>query len=909
MMRHLALTVAVLFVRAVSAFTPRAVRGRWTEEWLAELDHASHALRSRRFAALRLWAMACGAALDALLLRRLPRSPMRASRPPRRLLPGFAHDVRYALRGLAASPGFAVGVIGGLGLALAANTVAFSFINAGVFRPFPGVTDQDRLVRLAIGRSCGRPGCDITTSSYDDYVAMREGLPGLKGLAARTNAPIAVMIRGEARSLHGAYVSANYFDVLGVVPGLGRGFRPDEAALPGSFVAVISHGLWIREFKGHPSVLGQTIEVSGGSARVVGVAPKHFSGSAKGEIDASRDGRGTEIWLPLSLAGVVSKPDTTVPRTDVLPEPERYYSYFGRLHDGIDAAGIRAQAEVLAAGIAAARPATRQGAWLRVTGVWLNDPARMAPAIALFLAVPLIVLGIACVNAANLLLARATRRDREIAVRLALGATRWRVVRQLLIESSILAVASAGAALLLSYYIGGLVFRHLPFPMAIDYRVLAYTLAVAMTSAIGFGLAPALRVTGGTPQSGLTGSQPAGGAPRHSRTRRALVVAQVAMSLSLLATGAQFVSSVGSMGGTAGTDPDRLLMASFDLDQLKYSPAAAQEFYRQLLDRLAAVPQADGAGLARATAFWTFGRGMSSALVVWRQEDGPLNGTWYLGGYAGGAVFDAVGFRVLQGRTFTADDRGGAPRVAIVNRPFAERLFGGAAVDRIVRVGVRGAPYEASTEVRIVGVVEPAFEPSYSPQPVPALYVPAPLQPEPALTLYVRSRGPLETLVPAVRSTVRDIDPRVPFTELASLRQLNDRRLQEDVWSANGVMMLGGLALVLATAGLYGVVSYVVAMRSREIGVRMALGADPQAMLAMVVRQAMSLAFTGAAIGGGAALAIGRIVRSQMQDVRGLDMTAFLGSAAILLLAMVIASAVPARRASRIDPIIVLRQE
>jgi predicted permease len=544
-----------------------------------------------------------------------------------------------------------------------------------------------------------------------------------------------------------------------------------------------------------------------------------------------------------------------------------------------------------------------------VSGVWLSDPARLSPAVALFLGVPLIVLGIACVNAANLLLARATRRDREIAVRLALGATRWRVVRQLLIESSILAVVSAAASLLLSYNIGELVFRHVPFPMTTDYRVLAYTLAVAMTSAIGFGLAPALRVTGRTPHEGLNGSQPAGGSSRHARTRRALVVAQVAMSLGLLATGAQFVSSVGVMGGTAGTDPDRLLMASFDLDQSKYSPAAAQEFYRQLMDRLAVLPQADGAGLARATAFWTFGRGLSSGLVVWRTEDGPRNGTLYLGGFAGGDVFDAVGFPVLQGRTFTADDLGGAPRVAIVNRPFADRVFGGAAVDRVLHVGARGNPYEASTEVRIVGVVEPASEPAYSPHPVPAIYVSAPLQPEPALTLYVRSRGPMETLVPAVRSTVRDIDPRVPFTELTSLRQLNDRRLQEDVWAANGVMMLGALALVLATTGLYGVVSYVVAMRSREMGVRMALGADPHAMLAMVIRQAMTLALTGAAIGGAAALAIGRIVRSEMHDLRGLDPMAFLGSAAILLLAMTIASAVPARRASRVDPIIVLRQE
>jgi putative ABC transport system permease protein len=908
-MMRLALALVSKFVKAAAIVSPRALRARWTEEWLAELEHASQPLRSQRFGALRLVMMACGAAIDVVLLRRLPRSPAPAS-TPRRIMPGFGQDFRYALRGIAASPGFAFGVIASLALAIAANTTAFSFINAAVFRPFPGVADQDRLVRISMSRGCGRPNCDVRTSSYDDYVVMREGIGGLNGaVAARTSAPIAAMIRREARSLKGALVSANYFDVLGVTPLLGRGFAPEEESLAQAFVAVISYNLWTREFHADPSVLGQSIDVSGGSARIVGVAPQHFSGATKGEF-AGRDGRGTEIFLPLPLADLVSMPERAGVPTAKLPHSERYYSFFGRLQDGTDASSIRAQADALAAGIAASRPGTHQGMRLDVTGVWLNDPARMAPAIAMFLAVPLVVLAIACVNAANLLLARATRRDREIAVRLALGATRWRIIRQLLVESAILAMASAAAALVLGYYASQLVFRFLPVPMLVDYRDLAYTLALAFVSTIGFGLVPALRVTVGHPQGALTGGQSAAGAPRHGRMRRALIVAQVALSLGLLATGAQFVSSVGSMGGTAGTDPERLLLASFNLDQLKYSPAAAQEFYRQLLERVTTVPQADGAGLARISALWTWGLGRGSSFVnVWRPEDGPKNGTSSLGGYVAGDLFAAVGLRVLQGRAFAAEDAGGSPRVAIVNRPFADRMFNGAAVGRTVRVGSRGQPYERAIEVQIVGMVEGVSEPSYSPRPVPALYLPSPIEPEPALALYVKSRGPLDTLVPALRQAVRDIDPRVPFTELASLRQLNDIRLQEDVWSANGVMLLGCLALLLATAGLYGVVSYVVAMRSREIGVRMALGAEPRAMVRMVMKQAMALAVTGAVIGAGAALAIGQIVRSEMHDVRGLDVTAFLGSTAILIVAMLAASAVPARRAARTDPMIVLRQD
>jgi predicted permease len=907
-MMRLALALVSMFVKAAAILAPRALRARWTEEWLAELEHASQPLRSQRFGALRLVMMACGAAIDVVLLRRLPRSPVPAS-APRRIMPGFAQDLRYALRGVAASPGFAVGVVASLGLAIAANTTAFSFINAAVFRPFPGVADQDRLVRLMMSRGCGRPNCDITTSSYEDYLLMRDAIGGLQGrLAARTSAELAVMIGREARSAHGALVSANYFDVLGVKPVIGRPFAPEEESLPDAFVAVISYALWMREFQGDASVLGQSIGIPGGSARIIGVAPQQFSGASKGDM-FGRDGRGTEIWLPLALADLVARPVTRELGTN-LPPSQRYHAFFGRLRDRVEASRIRAEADALAASIVAARPATHQGMRLQVTGVWLNDPARIGPAIALFLAVPLVVLAIACINATNLLLARATRRDREIAVRLALGATRWRVVRQLLVESAILATASASVALIVGYYVSQLMFGMLPVPLPLDYRVLAYTVTLAFVSTIGFGLAPALRVTVGRPHRALSGSQSGSGTPRQARARRALVVAQIAMSLGLLATGAQFVSSVSSRGGTAGTDPERLLLASFDLDQLKYAPAAAREFYRQLLERVSALPEADGAGLARFSALWTWGLGRGSSFVnVWRPQDEPRRGISSLGGYVGGDLFRAVGLRLLQGRPFAPQDAGGLPKVAIVNRSLADQAFDGAAVGRTVRISARGQSYEQAIEVQIIGVVEAASEPAYSARPVPALYIPSPLEPEHALALYVKSRGTLDTLVPAVRQAVRDIDPRVPFTELASLRQLNERRLQEDTWSANGVIMLGGLALLLATAGIYGVVSYVVAMRSREIGVRMALGAEPGAMLRMVLRQSMALAAIGAVIGAGAALAIGQIVRSEMHDVRGLDVTAFLGSTAILIVAMLVASAVPARRAARTDPMIVLRQD
>jgi predicted permease len=537
---------------------------------------------------------------------------------------------------------------------------------------------------------------------------------------------------------------------------------------------------------------------------------------------------------------------------------------------------------------------------------WTRD--RVMQAVAIIMPLPLLVLGIACLNAASLLLARATYRMRETTVRLALGATRWRVMRYILIESGLLALAAAALSAIVTWWIVRAVEPVFPVAIPVDWHVLAFTAAIAMTAAVLVGLVPALRSS--SRECGLGSSRAGDTGVAAPRLRHALVLVQVAASLGLLATGTQSMSAVSTLVASTGADdPERLLLAAFDLDHLRMRPEQGREFYRRLLDRVSQMPQVEAAGLGPDSGLWTFGRGMSAAVFVWRPEDDPNQGALYLGGYAGGRLFDAVGLSVVQGRGFLAEDAADRPRVAVVNQPLADRIFGGTGVlGRSIRVSATRR-HEDGLEVQIVGVIEPALERKYSHDPVPAIYLPAPLQYEAALTLYARSRTALADVVPAVREAVAGIDPRVPFVSLESLRGRSEHRNMDERILAIGSTVLGVVALVLAAAGLYGLFSFVVSLRQREIGVRMALGAEPSAVLRLVLHQAMRLAVWGSAAGGLIALVAGAIVNANIHGTPSIDPVMFAVSAAALLLAMLAAGFIPARRAAQVDPIVVLRQE
>jgi putative ABC transport system permease protein len=380
-----------------------------------------------------------------------------------------------------------------------------------------------------------------------------------------------------------------------------------------------------------------------------------------------------------------------------------------------------------------------------------------------------------------------------------------------------------------------------------------------------------------------------------------------------LAGGVQLVTALSALHRSSGTPPDRLLIASFDLKQLNVREADAETFYAQLLARVSRLPGVQAAGLAPARAVWTFhrGKGRDNSVVVWRPADGPREGTVPLGGYAAGHLIEALGLQVLQGRSFTDDDRRASrPQVAVVNRPFADQILEGQALGATLRVAARGQPYTAATEVRVVGVIEAAQEPSYvrdPPYAVPTIYLPAPLEPAYALALYLRANESA-AVAPLVRDVVRQIDPRVPILQLESLAQADERIFLAENTLARATAILGLIALFLATWGLYGVVSYMVTLRSREIAVRLALGARPSTILRMVLSNAMTPAALGAAVGAAAAIVIGRVIQSEVHAPGGVNPAAIAWPAAGMIAVMLAASALPAARAGRVNLLQLLKE-
>ena len=453
----------------------------------------------------------------------------------------------------------------------------------------------------------------------------------------------------------------------------------------------------------------------------------------------------------------------------------------------------------------------------------------------------------------------------------------------------------------------------LALPMPIDASVLAWTVLIAAASAVASGLVPAFRVTARAPLQVLSLSRGATETtPSESRGKRTMVVAQIALSIGVLVAGTQLITLVEGQGGTGGTEPDRLLMTSFDLDQLRYSPESAASFYQRVVDATSHLPDVEAVGLARPTSVWTFGRGAGpGSVIVWAPG---REGEVVIGGYAGGDLFGAIGLRLLTGRTFTDADRTGPAHVAVVNQAYADGLPDRRAIGQTVRVATwrRQSGTEAEAEARevtIVGVVESVGERRYTRdgKAVGKVYVPSPLGHEPALTLYVRSRGTADAVAPAVRDAVNHIDPRVPIAEMGSLASFNERSMGPSHWLTRMSALLGVIALLLAAAGLFATASYGVTQRAREFAVRIALGADPRSLLVLVLTQSMRTVSIGFLIGGTVALGVSKLLATQFSDADGIDVAAFGQSSALLITVMIVASAIPAIRASRVDPVASLK--
>ncbi len=810
--------------------------------------------------------------------------------------------MRAILRTLMRNPGFAIVVVATLALGIGANATIFTLVDALLLRPPAAVQEPDRVVWIYTSDYSGpRYGA----SSFPDYEELRNETAVLAGVAAFAPRPTNLVEGGETSRLMTELVSGNYFDVLGVRPSPGRGFDASEAA-SGAPVAVISQALWRQRFGADAGIIGRAVHLNGGSFTVVGVAPPGYSGGIRGLR--------TNAWVPIRAEQLL-----TGSRDFVGERGNRGLMVVGRLAPQATVAEAQARLNALAERMHQAYPdywtdVHEQGRKLTVVP---EREARVPPMVrgavmgflALLLGVVGLVLLICCANVANLLLARAAGRSREVAIRISLGAGRARLIRHLLAESLVLALLGGAAGLLLAYWTTGLLSGFqppVPVPVEIDLspdvRVLAFTALATLATALIFGLAPALRATKPDIVAGLKEGGPTAGGRGRGRLQSGLVVAQVAISTVLLIGAGLFVRSLNAAQAVdPGFDPGGVVVAQLDLSTQGYTDTETAEFYRDISARLSTLPGVSGVALASRVPLSAGGSRTSTGVAGYQPaqgEDMEFNYSVVSPNY-----FAVMRIPLLRGRAFTDADRAGAPNVVIVNEAFARRFWPGENP-----LGKRLTHFSSLEDLEVVGVVPTGKYRSLGEEPTPFIYAPW-LQLQNAVSLHVRTSGSPARLMPEVRRVIHERDPDLPIPTLSTMTDLMSFALLPQQIGATLLSLFAGLAMVLAAVGLYGVIAYGVSQRGREIGIRMALGADRGRVLGLVIRQGLVLAGLGLALGliGGAAL--GKLASSFLFGVRPFDPLAFAGVVAVLGGAALLASSVPALRASRVDPMTALRYE
>jgi putative ABC transport system permease protein len=885
-------------IRLATLLVPRWRRKSWREEWLAEIDYASAI--PQRDGSIRPKRMLVGALADAATLRVLAIGDGLSPRTFRRAWQGVGRDIRLACRGLTTSPALTLAIVASLSAGLAASTAGFSVLQTLFFRPLPHVQQQEDLRSLCVVRR------DSCIASFDDYARLRTHLDTAEAVAAHLPVTVAARIDGAPFTARAAVVSANYFNVLGVTPASGRFFSTtDEDAGMVQPVAVIGHGIWQREMAGRPDAVGRQMLVNGVAVRLVGVAPKGFVG-----VNPKTDGYSTGIWLPSSVAEIAVKDADGRPQTASMMAPSFRMSLVARLRRGASVDHLQAQASSIAAsflpappsaaGVAGA-PESRALPRVAVHRVFLNDPASALPASLAFTGVPTIVLLIACVNAALLFVARASRRAGEWRVRLALGATRWRLVRQMLVEASALAAIGGGVGLFLTALLLRLQEQLLPLPVPLDLPVLLYTAGAVVCTALVFGIGPAwATATRTTVAPGSVGRY----RPR-TRTRSLLIGLQAALCVALLSTGTQFIRALQQHLDTVGvSNPDTLIVADLDLRPLGYSDAATETFYTAINARVSRLGGVLSGGLSGVD-YWVSGQEGEWAQVLLPGEGDDVRRNSRTSS-VDGALMQTLDLDLIRGRWLSEGDGASSTPPVVVNEAYESTLLEGSALGRTLRIRWTRSGEVDETLAVVVGVVAaPRGGGRLDNDTTPHLYDPGARSQVQARTLYVRATD-VGQATAGIRALVASLDNRVPIDVMTLAEKLGASRL-EPRWIAQSTTGLGLLGLLLTAGGLFGVVSYVVVLRTPEIGVRLALGASPRSVLALIVRQAMTPVTLGLVAGSGLAIGLGFVVESRLYGSEGIHPMALLAGAALLLSATGLASLIPARRASKIDPNVALR--
>jgi predicted permease len=823
------------------------------------------------------------------------------------MLETIVRDLRYAVRMLRKSPVFTAVAVLVITIGTGAVTTIFSVANAVALRPLPGVTSVDGVVEvhrsLADGSSDGNDWV-----SYPYYRHLRDGAGARRvaDIAAWAMMPLTIATGDESIAAQGTIATGNYFRVLGVRPALGRFFTPDEDGAPGAHpVVVLSHGFWTTKLAGDPGVIGRTVRVNGYACTVVGVAPPKFGG-----VFALLR---TDAWVPMAMQPQIRGGG------DLLTNPRPgWLQLFARVPGDVDRDVVRrelsrATAQWVADGNEPASyrrfTATRLES---LSGLPSDMHGRVLGFLALLLGASGLVLLIASINVAAMLLARAVARRRETAVRLALGAARGRLVRQLLTESLLLYALGAVGGVLLALYATRLLVRlplnvNLPLDpdFSPDLRVLAFTLVVSLATGVAFGLMPALQSTRVDINSRLR-DDTAGAGSRRSAAQSVLVAGQMAVSLLLLVAAGLFLRALDrGRRVDLGFDPSNVAVADFLLGMSGYDVAKGRLFQRALKDRMAQTPGVVAVTYARDLPLSAYNsaelRIDGSAVPPTSEGKTPVRFVDVDAGY-----FEVVKMPIVQGRGFTPADDEHAARVAVVNQAFARRFWPtGGAVGRTF--------YRDDQAVTVVGVARDAKYSSLAEELRPFVYFAmaqgATKGRADFAELFVRTSGDPARLAPAVRAAVRELDPTLPAPAVTTLSAATSGVLLPQRVAALVTAVLGLVGLLLAAVGLYGIVAYVVGQRAREIGVRMALGAGRLDVLRLVVGDGMRPVAVGMAVGLLLAVGATRLLMSFLLGVSPLDAVSFAGGAAVLTAVALAASYLPARRAAATNPVRALRAE
>jgi putative ABC transport system permease protein len=797
-------------------------------------------------------------------------------------------DLRYGLRMLAKNPGFTAVAVLTLALGIGANTAVFSLVDGFFLRPLPA-KDPHQLVWMYAMRQ-GK----FIQASYPDYLDLCRQDAVFSGIIALSRHIAALNMAGETELVKADLVSENYFSVLGITAALGRTFVAGEDwESHKDPPVVISHGLWLRRFAADPGIVGRTVVFNGRHAVVLGVAPQWFGGLERLMV--------TEVWLPLNA--------WTSPG-DLQNRDGRDFELLGRLRPGVNLEKVRPELDTIARRLSKAFPATDKGLTFFVSAEADRLRKALVPTFLLLGGVGLVLM-ICCANVSGMMLARAEARRREIAVRLALGAGRGRLLRQLLTESLVLALTGGALGLVLTSWllrVQPALMPPGPFVMRSDFRVdtpvLIFALAVTMLAALIAGLAPALKASKTDLISTLKGEE---GRTERGRWwlggRNLLVAGQVALSLTLLIAAGLFLKSlVFSQRINPGFDTSKKLLI-VNVSPSAGRGASGREFYVPVVERIRSLPGVRKASYASRMLLSGSGGGVTCEVSIPGVEPPPGQKAYIIRfNSVGRDYFQTVGARILRGRAFDAREESPEQRGVLINEMMARRFWPD--TDPIGRhLVVEGDDYQ------IIGIVQDGRINDIHEPLEPYIYFSFSQRPSGEGAIIVETAGAPQQLVGAVKREIRAADEGATFLFFQTLKEIMGFALWFDRMSFLFVGALGCLGIFLTTVGLYGVVAYLVGGRTHEIGVRMTLGARRQDVLTLVLRQGLRITLIGIPLGLAAAAAVARLISSALYGVSSTDLTVFLGSSVLVLVVAMLASYLPARRAAKVDPIVALRYE